>query len=124
MGYQVQIEQVLLNLLANSRDALRDVSEDGKFIIVSVADNDAGIKISVEDGGHGIVPNDLPRIFEPFYTTKEVGEGTGLGLSISYGIISDMGGMIEASNTDSGACFTITLPAFEDEARILRDASG
>jgi C4-dicarboxylate-specific signal transduction histidine kinase len=52
----------------------------------------------------------LPRIFEPFYTTKEMGKGTGLGLSVGYGIIRDMNGTIDVENIDDGARFTITLP--------------
>ena len=69
------------------------------------------VQIVIEDTGGGIPDDLLPRIFEPFFTTKEVGSGTGLGLSISYGIITDMGGRIEAVNTKHGARFTIVLPA-------------
>ena len=65
----------------------------------------------VRDTGGGIPEEALAHIFEPFYTTKEIGKGTGLGLSVSYGIITDMGGTLEALNTQDGAQFTITLPA-------------
>ena len=111
MGHQVQIEQVLLNLLANARDVLQDKTNGNKRIGISLADGKDGIRIDVEDTGGGIASDELPRIFEPFYTTKEVGMGTGLGLSISYGIITDMGGTIKAKNTADGARFTIILPA-------------
>jgi signal transduction histidine kinase len=63
------------------------------------------------DSGPGIAEETLPRIFEPFYTTKEVGKGTGLGLSVSYGIVQGMGGTIRASNQfGGGVLFTVELP--------------
>ncbi len=114
-GHQVHVEQVLLNLLSNARDVLRDIPGGDKRIKMSVHDSDNGIKICIEDNGGGIDPVDLPRLFEPFYTTKEVGQGTGLGLSISYGIITDMGGTIVAENFGDGARFTISVPAIVEE---------
>jgi len=63
-----------------------------------------------EDTGGGISNDVLPRIFERFCTTKEVGKGTGLGLSVSYGIIREMKGTIVAANTEAGVRFKITLP--------------
>ncbi|MCK5166030.1 MAG: PAS domain S-box protein [Rhodospirillaceae bacterium] len=112
LAHQVQIEQVILNLLANARDALKSKDENDKYIIVRTKkdDSEKNVLIEIEDNGGGIDPKALPRIFEPFYTTKEIGEGTGLGLSISYGIINDMGGSLEAKNVNDGSCFTITLP--------------
>jgi C4-dicarboxylate-specific signal transduction histidine kinase len=68
------------------------------------------VHITVQDTGVGIASDVLGRIFEPFYTTKEMGKGTGLGLSVSYGIVRDMKGTIIAENIDDGALFTITLP--------------
>ena len=62
----------------------------------------------------------MSRIFEPFFTTKEVGRGTGLGLSVSYGIITDMGGTIDAANAPDGAVFTITLPVAADRRAAVR----
>ncbi|MBT5752875.1 MAG: PAS domain-containing protein [Rhodospirillaceae bacterium] len=115
LGYQVQVEQVLLNLLTNARDALEAKDGDEKRITLRTLVDRSGsnVIIEVEDTGGGIAPELLPRIFEPFYTTKEVGQGTGLGLSISYGIVRDMGGTLKAHNTETGACFTITLPVAE-----------
>jgi C4-dicarboxylate-specific signal transduction histidine kinase len=75
-----------------------------------VFSDDEGVYITSDDAGGGIPEDALPRIFEPFYTTKEMGKGTGLGLSVSYGIIRDMNGTITAENTDDGARLTITLP--------------
>ena len=109
-GNMIQMEQVVLNLLTNSRDAIED--HDGeKKITLRVAKENGSVQIISEDTGGGIPKDVIPRIFEPFYTTKEMGKGTGLGLSVSYGIIRDMGGTIEAENVDGGAKFTITLPA-------------
>jgi signal transduction histidine kinase len=79
-------------------------------ITLRVFEDDKGVHITSEDTGRGIPEDVMPRIFEPFYTTKEMGKGTGLGLSVSYGIIRDMNGTIGAENIDHGARFTITLP--------------
>jgi C4-dicarboxylate-specific signal transduction histidine kinase len=79
-------------------------------ITLRVFEDDKGVHITSEDTGGGIPDDVLPRIFEPFYTTKEMGKGTGLGLSVSYGIIHGMNGTIVAENVDGGARFTITLP--------------
>jgi C4-dicarboxylate-specific signal transduction histidine kinase len=76
-----------------------------------VFEEDDGLRITCEDTGEGIPEDALPRIFEPFYTTKDMGKGTGLGLSVSYGIIRDMNGTIAAENKNDGAKFTIILPA-------------
>jgi PAS domain S-box-containing protein len=110
VGHSIQMEQVILNLLSNSMDALANKGGEAK-ITLRVFEDDEGVHISSEDTGGGIPEDTLPRIFEPFYTTNEMGKGTGLGLSVSYGIISDMNGTIVADNLDGyGARFTITLP--------------
>ncbi|MFT7675047.1 MAG: PAS domain S-box-containing protein [Gammaproteobacteria bacterium] len=109
LGHVIQLEQVILNLLTNARDAMAE--NDGEMrVILRVFRDDKGVHITSEDTGGGIPEAVLPRIFEPFYTTKEMGKGTGLGLSVSYGIIRDMDGAIRAENIDDGARFTITLP--------------
>ena len=113
-GYQVQVEQVILNLLSNARDVLDARNDDYKQIDISLVDRGDIIAIFVEDTGGGIEPDVINRIFEPFFTTKESGKGTGLGLSISYGIISDMGGELQVTNTEAGARFAIILPACEE----------
>jgi two-component system NtrC family sensor kinase len=76
----------------------------------------AWVRLDVEDEGEGIAPDVLPHIFEPFYTTKDVGEGTGLGLSVSYGLVRDHGGWIDVrTEPGRGSCFSIYLPR-EDAA--------
>jgi C4-dicarboxylate-specific signal transduction histidine kinase len=109
LGHAIQLEQVLLNLLTNARDAIAESDRDGK-ITLRVFSDDEGVQISVGDTGGGIPDEALSRIFEPFYTTKEVGKGTGLGLSVGYGIIRDMNGSLFAENVDRGALFTIAVP--------------
>jgi PAS domain S-box-containing protein len=109
LGHAIQMEQVILNLLTNARDAM--VKNDGEATItLRVFEDDQGVHITSEDTGGGIPKDVLPRIFEPFYTTKEMGKGTGLGLSVSYGIVHDMNGTIVAENINDGVRFTITLP--------------
>lgn len=116
-----QLEQVILNLLANARDAISDKYGEDKLkdgidktieIITQIAEGDKGfIEIIVKDTGSGIKKKDQSNIFDPFYTTKEVGKGTGLGLSISYGIIRDHGGQIDIAETGKqGTALRITLP--------------
>jgi PAS domain S-box-containing protein len=111
-GHPIQVEQVILNLLTNALDAIYSVdeSEGGAKITLRVFEGDKVVHITTQDTGGGIPADVLQRIFEPFYTTKEMGKGTGLGLSVSYGIVRDMNGTIAAENIDDGALFTITLP--------------
>lgn len=111
MCYSGKINQVFLNLLSNAKDAIKD---KGKIIIKTYNDNDY-VYISIKDNGIGIKEEIKNKIFEPFYTTKEVGKGTGLGLSITYGIIQDHKGKIEVfSKEGEGTEFLISLPIFSD----------
>jgi PAS domain S-box-containing protein len=121
-GRPIRLEQVLLNLLSNARDAVVEAAGDGApengamgDIFVELADDGEAdtLGIAVSDTGGGIPDDLLDRIFDPFFTTKEVGSGTGLGLSISYGIIAEMGGRISASNGAVGARLEISLPVAE-----------
>ena len=109
LGHIIQMEQVILNLLTNAKDAM---SERGGALTITlrIFSDQRNVYITSEDTGGGIAENALPRVFEPFYTTKETGKGTGLGLSVGYGIIRDMKGTITAENINDGARFTIILP--------------
>jgi PAS domain S-box-containing protein len=113
-GYVDQLEQVLINLLVNARDALLDKREKHpgfKPWISLYAERDThSVRLWVEDNGGGIDPHLLELIFEPFFTTKPVGVGTGLGLSVSYGIVENMGGKLSVRNSTEGARFCIELP--------------
>jgi signal transduction histidine kinase len=106
-----QINQVVLNLLVNALQAIESTGRDrGRIVLTTRAEGDAVI-LEVADDGIGIAEADLPRIFDPFYTTKPVGQGTGLGLSISHGIIRDHGGRLEVeSRPGLGARFRVILP--------------
>jgi signal transduction histidine kinase len=102
-----QIDQVFLNLLANAAQA---IPAEGVITIETRRDNGTAV-IAISDTGPGIAPESLGRIFDPFYTTKPVGEGTGLGLSISYEIVKKHGGQIRAeSPRGGGATFTVSVP--------------
>lgn len=103
-----QINQVIMNILANAIDALEKTSNPTITIRVRRLGGEH-VTITIADNGAGVPEASLPRLFEPFYTTKDVGKGTGLGLSISYGIIERHHGRIEVHN-DNGAVFSITLP--------------
>ena len=102
---------MILNILTNANDDMAENDGEAK-ITLCVFEDDKSVYITLEDTGGGIPKDVLPRIFEPFYTTKAMGKGTGLGLSVSYGIIRDMNGTISAENIDDGVRFTITLPIF------------
>jgi len=108
-----QLQQVLVNLFNNAIDAIieRHGSEGGELKI-GVRSTDGAVEITVTDNGCGISPENMEKIFTPFFTTKPIGKGTGLGLSVCYGIIDKMGGVIEFSTEKGkGTTFTIHLPA-------------
>jgi len=108
-GYSGQVGQAILNIIANAIDACGD--KPGSEILVKTSVNEDGVEISIKDNGVGINQDDLDKIFDPFYTTKDIGEGTGLGLSITYGIIEKHNGTINVNSTlGEGTEFKIELP--------------
>jgi len=118
-----QIQQVLVNLAVNARDAMpaggllrisTRLTTLSELVQGAATTSSAAVRIIVQDTGMGIPPEVLPRIFEPFFTTKEVGRGTGLGLATSYGIIMQHGGHIAVnSRVGEGSAFTIALPTVD-----------
>jgi PAS domain S-box-containing protein len=115
IGDANQLIQVLLNLVTNAEQAIREVRESGR-IQIRAARIGNQVTITVQDDGVGIRPEAFPRIFDPFYTTKRPGGGTGLGLSICMSIIREHGGNIEAESLPAGgSAFTIYLPAATDQ---------
>jgi two-component system NtrC family sensor kinase len=112
VGDPHQLQQVFLNILNNSYDAVRETGEPGTIEIETAIRNDV-VEVSFADTGAGI--REPQRIFDPFYTTKELGKGTGLGLSICYGIVREHGGEIVAANRQGGrgAVFTVKIPLLQ-----------
>jgi two-component system, NtrC family, sensor kinase len=107
LGIEYKLQQVFLNLFLNARDAM---PKGGWLTIVTKAADDVAT-IEVADTGSGIPAEQLSRIYDPFFTTKEIGKGTGLGLSITYGIVQEHGGSIACdSSIGHGTRFTLTLP--------------
>lgn len=116
--YSQKISQVFMNILLN---AVQSIEGTGTVMIatevVSMANDrdDKNILIRISDTGKGIAPENLSRIFNPFFTTKPVGQGTGLGLAISYGIVERHGGELSAANHQrGGAVFRLVLPLADD----------
>lgn len=109
-----QIQQVLLNLINNAEQAFRGC-EGPRELRVVTSQTEESVLISVTDTGPGVPPEILDEIFNPFFTTKEIGEGTGLGLAISDGIVRGHGGRISVVSSPDGATFSIELPLPELE---------
>jgi PAS domain S-box-containing protein len=116
IGDANQLIQVFLNLITNAEQAIREVRDSGR-IQIRAGRIGKQVTITVQDDGVGIRPEGLPKIFDPFYTTKRPGGGTGLGLSICMSIIREHGGNIEAETLPAGgSAFTIYLPAATGQA--------
>jgi two-component system, NtrC family, sensor kinase len=106
-GIEHKLQQVFLNLFLNARDAM---PKGGWLTIVTRSDRDGAV-VEIADTGSGIPAEQLSRIYDPFFTTKEIGKGTGLGLSITYGIVQEHGGSITCdSQIGQGTRFSIRLP--------------
>ncbi len=106
-GIEHKLQQVFLNLFLNARDAM---PKGGWLTIVTRADRDGAV-VEIGDTGSGIPAEQLSRIYDPFFTTKDIGKGTGLGLSITYGIVQEHGGSITCdSQVGHGTRFSIRLP--------------
>jgi len=107
-GNEQELRQVMINLLINAGHA---VGKHGTITIKAFTNIENQVLVAIKDNGPGIDQDTLTKIFNPFFTTKPVGEGTGLGLSVSYGIITNHGGDITVESTPGkGTVFTIILP--------------
>ena len=114
-GDRVQLQQVLLNLIINAIEAMRDVGEEGREILIITRNEPPGVSVEVRDSGPGLAPATLDRVFEAFYTTKP--SGLGLGLSICRSIIEAHNGELWASpNEPHGAIFCFVAPAHPSAA--------
>jgi signal transduction histidine kinase len=110
-GHAGQVNQVFMNLLTNAAQALAG-RPDANIAIDTTGDADT-VEVRIQDNGAGIPPDILPRIWDPFFTTKDVGEGTGLGLSIVHELVERHGGTIECHTivgVGAGTTFTVKLP--------------
>jgi PAS domain S-box-containing protein len=108
-----QLIQVFLNLITNAEHAIREVRDSGR-IQIRLGQIGAHVSVTVQDNGVGILPDALPRIFDPFYTTKRPGGGTGLGLSICMSIVREHGGSIDVETLPAGgSAFTVFLPGVD-----------
>ncbi len=106
---QSQMQQVALNLLMNAAEATQGKTE--RRVKVSTNSGDGMVRLVVADNGEGIPPENLAKIFHPFFTTKPEGKGVGLGLAVTYGIIEAHGGDVEVvSKVGEGTTFTVSLP--------------
>ncbi len=132
-----QLEQVVMNLVVNARDAMPEGGQVDIITCETIFDEDMAkegviipkgryVEIIVSDSGCGIAPKHLSHIFDPFFTTKDVGEGTGLGLSTVYGIVKQTGGYIFAENiVGGGTLFCIVLPVTKQiEKTVVEAATG
>ena len=117
-GNSVKLQQVFTNLILNARDS---ISNGNGRITLSTrnGDDDDSLVVEVADTGVGIAPDDVAKIYDPFFTTKGVGRGTGLGLAVTYGIVQEHSGHISVSSEPGrGTTFRITLPTNDPRARL------
>jgi C4-dicarboxylate-specific signal transduction histidine kinase len=112
-----ELQQVALNFVINAEQSVRACEPTRRHIILRTRDDRDGVRLEVEDSGAGVSAENEAKLFQPFFTTKPVGEGTGLGLSVSYGIIRSLGGTIGyRRGTLGGALFFFTVPIFGGES--------
>ena len=116
--HPAEISEVLVNLMNNSRDALRNLPEGERWISLEVVENGGNLDILVTDSGNGIPKAAQSKIFHPFFTTKELGQGTGLGLSISKGIAESHGGTLEYNPGSLNTQFILRLPRAQTKRNI------
>ena len=116
MGNAGKLQQVFTNLILNARDAILD---GGRITLKTSMVDDGSLVVEISDTGIGIAPENVAKIYDPFYTTKGVGQGTGLGLAVSYGIVQEHTGRISVESTPGrGTTFHITLPNARSRARL------
>ncbi|MBN2782434.1 MAG: HAMP domain-containing histidine kinase [Campylobacterales bacterium] len=110
-SYQKELEHVLINIIANSRDAYENTQNVDKIITIDVKNQNDNLIIKICDNAGGIEPENLDSIFNPYFTTKEQGKGTGIGLYMTKKIITEVfHGDIRGENIENGACFTLEIP--------------
>ena len=119
-GVESKLQQVFLNLFLNARDAMLT----GGWLTVTSRSGNGKAVVEVSDTGSGIPAENLSRIYDPFFSTKGVGQGTGLGLSVTYGVVQEHHGKIECeSQLDQGTSFTLTFPMASSERAATNEAA-
>jgi len=132
MGDATQLQQVLMNLMNNARDAMHDIEHPAMHIKMDIVESDTNLRsrhqeakverfahLSVSDNGSGIPADKIDNIFEPFFTTKEVGKGTGLGLAMVFGAVQTHGGFIEVDSMEGkGTTFHLYIPVLDDKKQL------
>ena len=110
LGDEVKLQHAFVNIIANARDAICEIHKGrgGRFTVTVKAEGEY-ILVEFTDNGSGIEKEHLDRIFDPFYTTRDVGKGTGLGLSAAHGILADHGGIITCTSGPAGSTFVVKL---------------
>jgi hypothetical protein len=120
-GNAGKLQQVFTNLVLNARDAMFD---GGTITLTTYIIDDEAVVIEVTDTGIGIEPENLGKIYDPFFTTKGVGSGTGLGLAVTYGIVQEHAGTIEVeSEVGGGTTFRLEFPVAEKRQQQQRAVS-
>ena len=115
-GNAVKLQQIFTNLILNARDA---IPEGGRITLSTSSTTEDTLVVEVTDTGIGIAPENVAKIYDPFYTTKGVGRGTGLGLAVSYGIVQEHSGHIAVESIPGkGTTFRITLPTVSARAHL------
>ena len=113
LAVPTELQQVLLNFVVNAEQAIVNSGRLPGRITIRTYDRDATVVLEVEDTGPGVPPEHEAKLFQPFFTTKPVGQGTGLGLSVSYGIVDSLQGTIGYRRVEGGSVFYVELPAAE-----------
>jgi C4-dicarboxylate-specific signal transduction histidine kinase len=116
-GDAARYEQVMINLIKNSCDAMSTQPGEHHLWISVQAIENGQMLLDVRDNGPGIEPEHRTQLFEPFFTTKEVGQGLGLGLAIVQSILRDLGGSIEPVDQAEGACFRLSMPLYQPRSK-------
>jgi signal transduction histidine kinase len=118
LGHKTRLQQAFVNLLKNAIDAMREVGRDGPISVSARRAGEAQVELLFRDRGAGIPPHVLDRVFDPFFSTKEVGHGTGLGLYLVHQIVERHGGTVRLeSAVGEGTTVTIRLPWVDAAAR-------
>jgi PAS domain S-box-containing protein len=117
LGNSVKLQQVFTNLILNARDSISN--GNGRIVLATHNGEEDSLTVEVADNGVGIAPDDVAKIYDPFFTTKGVGRGTGLGLAVTYGIVQEHSGHISVNSTPGlGTTFRITLPTRDPRPRL------